>query len=395
MRHRERKAARPRVVIVQAVVLQYRVPFYRLLRRRLDEAGIDLDLVHSNPPADQDVWGDAVDLPWAHHVPMRRLPLGGRELLWQRCRELVRRGDLVIVEQASRHVINYRLSLEQLLGRRRLAYWGHGRNHAEQTSKVGEWVKARLTPQCHWWFAYTSESADLVAATGFPRERITDVRNAVDTQALAGLVDGLDVADRRRIRAELDLPEQHVGLFVGGLSHDKQLPDVIAAADAVRERVPDFHLVIAGAGPLEPVVREAAQRRPWLHYVGARFGAGKAELLAVADVLLIPAWAGLVVLDAFAGAVPPVASSDRPHPPEIAYVTDDVDGVLVADGGDPRVYGAAVAELLLDPRRRTRLAEGCRRSRASYTVEEMARRFADGIVQALSDEARPRPPRRR
>jgi glycosyltransferase involved in cell wall biosynthesis len=374
-----------RVVIVQEVVLQYRRNFYELLRDRLARAGIELTLVHSNPRPDDDVWGDAIDLPWATRVEVRRFPIGDKHLVWQRCGALLRDSDLIIVEQGSRHLINYLLAVQQLAGRRHLAYWGHGRNlQNARVSHLGEWAKAHLTRVAHWWFAYTESSAEVVAAEGFPRDRITVVQNAVDTRELAAAVAGIDPGASQQHREELGLTGRHVGVFVGGLASGTKLPYLFAAADTARARVDDFELVVAGAGPQQPWVREAVRERPWARYVGPRFGAEKAGLLRLADVLLAPAAAGLVLLDAFAAGVPPVVSASQAHGPELSYVEDGVNGLIVDDDGDPRRFGEAVAALLGDDQRRADLGSGCRRSRERYTVEEMVSRFASGVEQALA-----------
>jgi L-malate glycosyltransferase len=375
---------RPRVVIVQEAVLQYRARFFELLRDRLDREGVDLDLVHSNVPASADVAGDAVDLPWATRVDKRDVWLGGRRLVWQRAHHVARAGDLVIVEQASRHLLNYLLAGERALGRRRLALWGHGRNlRVTQASRSAEWVKRRLSRHVDWWFAYTELSADIVAALGFPRDRITVVQNAFDTRALAAAVDALDAAAVERLRAEWGIGDAPVGLYLGGLFVEKRLDLVRAAADEVRRRDGRFVLLVAGGGTERAAMDEFARTRPWVRCVGPRFGADKAALLALADVLVVPAEAGLVVLDALAGGVPIAISAHEVHNPEVAYLRDGVNSLIVDDGGDPRRYAAAVADLLADAPRRQALAAGCREERTRYTVEEMATRFADGILAAL------------
>ena len=366
-------------------MLQYRRGFYELLRRHLAEAGIELTLIHSNPPPHADVWKDAIDLPWSHRVEPRRFSVGTREVLWQPCIELLAGSDLVIVEQATRHLLNFVLAAEQRLGRRKVALWGHGRTFDPSHSRrVSEWVKARLSLSVHWWFAYTERSAAVVEALGYPRERITVVQNAVDTRWLADAVNSLDASAAAHMRDELELTGSHVGVFLGKFAVEKRLGYVFEAADAVRQRIGDFELIVAGAGSNEPLVRRLAATRPWVRVVGPRFGHEKAALLRVADVLLVPAWAGLVVLDAFAAGVPLAVSASQPHPPENSYLRDGVNGLVVEDGGSAVAFGHAVAELLEDPSLRATLRAGCRAARGRYSIEEMVSRFGNGVQQALA-----------
>jgi glycosyltransferase involved in cell wall biosynthesis len=376
-------SSRRRVAIVQEVVLHYRVPFYELLRARLADVGIELVLVYSN--GRDDLRHSTVDLPWAHRIPARRRRVAGRDIVYQPCRHLLRGCELVVVEQGSRHVINYLLLAEQMLGRRRVALWGHGRNfNTIDASSVGEALKAFGTRHAHWWFAYTEQAARIAEELGVSADHITVVRNAGDTSLLREMVDRIGADQRRRTREEIGVTGEHVGLYLGSLAPAKRLDYLLDASDEVRAAVPDFELLVAGAGTEEPLVRRFAETRPWVHLLGAIHDEEKARALAVADLVLMPASAGLVVLDSFAAGVPMAISSAWPHGPEADYLEHNVNGLVVEDAGDARRYGAVVAELLGSPDVREKLSAGCRRAAGEYTVEGMATRFVAGIEQALA-----------
>jgi L-malate glycosyltransferase len=372
-----------RVAVVQQAVFHYRQRFFELLRERLEAEGVELVLVHSNDPVTEDVWESVVELPWSHRVPLRRFRVGRRELLWQPCRDLIGDCDLVIVEQGSRHLLNYVLLAEQALGRRKVALWGHGRNlKTEEASRLGEALKARWSRRVHWWFAYNERTAGFVADLGFPAERITILNNAIDTRQLRDEVAEVSAGDLEQTRAEIGLCGSNVGLYLGGWSSAKGLDQLFEASDIVRAEVVDFELVVAGAGPEEPMVRGFASSRPWVHVVGTRRGGDKSRLLAAVDLLLVPAAAGLVVLDSFAAGVPIVVGAERGHGPEVAYLEHGVNGWIVDDGIDSAQYGQAVAALLKDDVRRAELVDGCLRSAERYSVEDMVDRFVAGIGRA-------------
>jgi glycosyltransferase involved in cell wall biosynthesis len=377
--------AAPRVAVVQERVVHYRRDFYELLRQRLEGEGIELLLVHSNPPREEDVWQAVIEIPWSYEVPARKILIGRRELVWQRCWSLLRSCDLVIVEQGSRHLLNYLLLARQATGGARVALWGHGRNlNRGQESRLGEAVKRRSTRRAHWWFAYNDLAAEIVAALGVPPERITSVQNTVDTRRLGAAVDALSDDDVARTREQLGVSGKHVGLYLGGLSPEKRLTYLFDASDAIRAAVPDFELVIAGSGTEEAHVREFSADRAWVHHLGrAVYGPEKVALLAAADVFLMPCWAGLAVLDSFAAALPMIISGSQAHPPEASYLEDGVNGLVVADHGDAGRYGRAVADLLVDSARLEELRIGCREAAERYTLEEMVERFADGVRRAV------------
>jgi glycosyltransferase involved in cell wall biosynthesis len=313
------------------------------------------------------------------------IPIGGRELFWQPALPLLRGSDLVVVDVASKLLLNYVLILEQVLGRRRVAFMGHGFNARQQPGTlVGEWVKATISRRPHWWFAYNDLSADAVVQLGYPRERITSVQNAIDTKALVAARQAVTPGQLQDMRRRLGLGGENVGLFVGGMYADKLLPFLLAACERIRAAVPDFEMLFMGAGPDEGLVRSAAAAHPWIHYLPPRFDADKVPYCMPAKVLLLPGAVGLTVLDSFGMQIPLVTLADRYHGPEIAYLEPETNGVVLPGTASPGDYAGEVARLLRDEDRLERLRKGCARASEVYTVEEMARRFAHGLSLALA-----------
>ena len=74
------------------------------------------------------------------------------------------------------------------------------------------------------------------------------------------------------------------------------------------------------------------------------------------------------------------------HSPEIAYLRHGENGLMTAD--TLPTFIAACTQLLADPGRRQHLAAAARADSDLYTIQNMARRFGDGIVAALSSTAR-------
>lgn len=368
------------VVIVQSVLRRYRERFYLELRQRLAAENVRLRLVHSTP--ERDARGDVLALPWSVRIPARDVRVGPRTLVWQPYLPALRGVDLIVAEQASQLLLNYVLLARRHAGGPPVAFWGHGRNFAAQGSRTGEAVKRVISRRAHWWFAYTQLTAEVVAGLGYPPERITVVDNATDSRALARAVEAVDPAQVRAVAQELGLRGTCVGLFLGSLEPEKRLEFLLTACRAIRGVLPEFELVLAGAGSRAGEI--AALDEPGVVYAGHRTGGELAPLLAMAKVALVPGWVGLVLVDAFAAGLPLVTSASGPHPPEIAYLRDGHNGLLVEDGGDPQVYATAVTALLRDEPRRRVLAAAARDSGRRYTAENMAERFAGGIRAALA-----------
>ena len=264
---------RPAVTIVFRYVHHYRRRFYELLRLRLDQAGVDLHLLAGSPGPSDVPKQDSITLPWAEPVHNVYLTVGERELCWQPALRRVRSSDLVVVEQASRLVLNYLLLAGRSFGGPKVAFWGQGEHVLRhRASGAGETLKAFITRRADWFFAYNERSVAVVLGLGFPAERITCVRNAVDTRAVAEVRLAQTEAVREEVRRSLEVGPGPLGIYVGSLYPEKRIAFLIAAADQIRELVPGFQLVVAGAGPDERIVREAVARRPWLRAPGRSTG---------------------------------------------------------------------------------------------------------------------------
>lgn len=374
----------PQVALVQALAPHYREPFFDRARELLGRKGVRFQLFYGQPYGDDAAKGGAVNIPWAVHAPNRTIRIGDRHVAWQSCFCRLRGMDLVITEQASSQLLFYALWGRYLTRGQRLALWGHGRNFQQEgASRPGEAVKRFVSRRVHWWFAYNERSVDTVCSLGFPRERITNFQNAIDTAELSGAAAATEKAELAALRRELGLPDQHVGLYVGALYREKRLTYLLDACVELRRVVPDFHLLVVGTGPQQSVVAEVAAQHPWIHQLGGRFGTDRVPYFLLADLHLMPGRVGLAVLDSFALGVPLVTVADSAHSPEVAYLRDGENGLVLPAGTTPVQYAHAAAGLMLDRGRRAALERACLEASKGLTVESMTERFVDGVLAAL------------
>ena len=371
-----------RVLIVQRRLTQYRVPLFERLHRQLAVAGIRLQVIYGTPTGAEKMRNDEGFLPWGISIPCRYLKLGHSYAAFQRIPiELIEQQDLVVLPHENSMLNNYALLLLRRSHHTRLAFWGHGANfQAQARNPLRERFKAWISQHGHWWFAYTALSAQRVAENGFPAERITCLNNAVDTRELIKWRESLLQDEIDVLRARLGLQGKKVGVFIGSLHRDKRIEFLLAAADRLRERVPEFELLVIGDGPLRQAVRDFAVSRPWCRSVGALHGRDKALHLALAQLLLNPGMVGVGILDGFAMRLPLVTTDCGIHSPEIAYLEPGVNGLMTADSAS--AFVGQTAGLFDDVVLRARLAEGCAAAASRYTLDQMADRFCDGIVHA-------------
>lgn len=370
------------VAFVTRVLTHYRVRFHELVRDKLASCGIEYKIYCGRPTKEEAFKADLVSLDWATDVETHYL--GSDGWVWMDLPQFDAK-TLVVVGQENRLLNNYVLQAARTLRKSRVAFFGHGRNfQSDRIDGLAERFKRFWIGRVDWWFAYTEHSADIVKESGFPEDRITVFNNAIDMTSITETMRSISREDTDQLRDETVKGSQNVGIYIGGLYPLKRVPFLLEAAREIRARVPDFHLIIIGGGVDLELLRAAAQENPWIHVLGPRFDRDKAMYASLAKVFLMPGLVGLAVLDSFAYGLPMVTTDLSYHSPEIAYLKDGANGVVVPDSDDVEGYADEVARVLTDKSYRDELVAGASMSAREYSVEEMASRFADGAIAALS-----------
>ena len=371
------------VVIVQITCPRYRIPFFSGLRESLREHGVDLRLLYGHSEEYESEFPDYfAELPWAEPFNPTFLPLRSATLepvVWYPILARILGADLIITEPATRNLINYVLCALRVFGGPRVAFWGHGWNHfLDDRDSWAERIKHWMGKRADWYFAYTPEVKKGLVDRGYSPAHITDVQNAVDappSHAFGG-------EEKAAIRKKWAIgPEDPVAIYCGRMYASKRLDFLIEAADLVHRDLPSFHLVLVGSGPGEPVVREAARQRSYVHVAGPSFGQTKHELFAISRLFALPGRVGLGVVDAFHYGVPPVATRYPYHSPEFSYLRHEENGLISDD--DAACFAQSMLRLASDDLLHAKLLTGCRESAQAITVDEMIARFTGGIVAAL------------
>jgi glycosyltransferase involved in cell wall biosynthesis len=375
-----------KVFIIQKSLPQYRKDFFNLLREKLKEYNVSLVLIYGDLDKESLRKRDLVDIDWAIKISNKVIKVGKKSLFWQPCLHLLKDADLIIVEQASKLLLNYILLINQYIGKTKLCFWGHGMNlDKSNVNKFAEYIKRIISTKVHWWFAYNEFSKNIVANLSYPSERITVVQNSINTKELVRLGELYNESELNIFKKSLGIKGKDVCIFTGAMYKGKGLDFLIQTCLEIKKINQEFEMIFIGAGPDEQIVVDACRKYPWMHYVGPKFNAEKVPYFKVAKLLLIPSAIGLVALDSFALEVPIVTTKANNHGPEFYYLRDNKNAIVLEENISVENYAKKVNQLLKDEATRKRLIDNCKKDREIYTLEQMVNRFVEGILKALLD----------
>ncbi|HUV68546.1 MAG TPA: glycosyltransferase [Terracidiphilus sp.] len=167
-------------------------------------------------------------------------------------------------------------------------------------------------------------------------------------------------------------PDARVIGFVGRLTRDKGVPELIEAFDAILRVEPRAHLLLVGwfdasEDLLGQDMRGRIEEHPQIHLTG--FVEATAEYYRAMDVMVLPTWReGFpnVVLEAASTGIPVVTTLSTGSRDS---VVPEVTGLLIPPGY-PEAISEAVVKLLRDPERRMRMGRAARAWVLEHYVEE-------------------------
>jgi glycosyltransferase involved in cell wall biosynthesis len=233
----------------------------------------------------------------------------------------------------------------------------------------------RIVPLCHAWRGVSNSITQTVA--------LHDQRCATHAPPAAPYpMIVLDAPTPFTARSTLHM------LYAGWLDGNKRPLDLIYLCDALTQRGVDFHLSIAGDGPLQPVLAEGMQSHVQAgraHLLGSVPFSEMASLHQANDLLILTSQSEgcpLVVMEAMATGRPVAVSTGCGHAAEI--ITHTRDG-FVFPIGDMSGLADALIPIASD---RLELAEMGARIHATacehFSASVCAPAFASMIQQATS-----------
>lgn len=380
---------KPQVTFIVAGLHRYREKFHLLNKKNLAEYGIDYELLVSPPKSTEAAKNDQCIIPWQKRLTDFRIRLFGTELIFQRIPWRVLRSDLIIVIQENSYLLNYFLIAARLFFGYKLAFFGHGRNYQTKRKKsVREIWKKYWLRKCDWWFTYTDGTAENIKRAGFPAEKITIFQNSTDSESLRKAIAETSKNDIKTLKEKLGINSDNIGIFIGGFYEDKRLEFLIDASIIVRQRIPDFILVMCGDGPDFEKIRLRAAGHDWIKLTGAVFSAEKAILLKMSKMMLMPGLVGLAVIDSLTAGIPLITTNIEYHSPEIDYLKESGAGIITDNPEDLNEYAQCVTDLIYNASMLDLIKSNAMTASTHYSIENMSRYFCMGVIgtQKMSDK---------
>jgi glycosyltransferase involved in cell wall biosynthesis len=232
------------------------------------------------------------------------------------------------------------------------------------------------------WIAYGSRARDYLAALGANRQHIAIAYNTVDVDWYTRESDHLR-GQRDRIRKDLGLDDGPTVLYVGQLIERKGARDLLQAHQLLRARIPNANLLLAGYGPLEPVLRRdvAEQRIGGVHFVGHVAIPNLPRYYVASDCLALPSheevW-GLVLNEAAASGLPLVTAEPVGAAPDIIIRGENG---FVVPSGDPAALAVALQRAI---EAKESMGAASRRIIAGMTYEQNVRAILEAVKHAVS-----------
>lgn len=179
------------------------------------------------------------------------------------------------------------------------------------------------------------------------------------------------------------VPQAPLVVYVGRMSREKNLDQLIEPMRRLRRRVPGVRLAMVGSGPQVEELKDQFDPT-WTVFTGYMSGTQLAQAYASADVFAFPSTTetlGLVALESMASQVPVVGARAGGVP----FVIDDGETGFLVDPHDTQGWVDRLEQLLTDQCLRERMGVAARKETERHSwraATEALVRFYNQAIQA-------------
>ena len=322
--------------------------------------GIDVSFVQVAETESRRIAIGKIDLSY-HQYPYRLLFAGSydRVPIWRRIfalsNDLIRNPCDLVVLPGYEHIEYWAMLMVCMLLRRKRAVFCDSTVYDRPKYRWKEIAKGVFFRRCHGFFCYGSRSKEYILRYGVEEKRI---KFRCQAAALPHTYDAAKVIGEYRANSS-KAPAFSTFLYVGRLSVEKGLDDLLEAFNQVHAKLPESKLDLVGAGPLEEMLTARVKSLGLelsVRFLGPKSVEEIGPLFVSSTALVLPShsepW-GLVVNEAMCAGLPVVASRSIGATADL--VRDGQNGYTF-DAGDVQGLANALRPILTGSSLRTRMS---------------------------------------
>ena len=372
-----------RVAILQRFCTEYRVELFRKLSAQKD-LRVKLFIGENFPGGKARTSSDLSGID-VERLPTRWLKLGGRYLPDHRglSDALSNYNPDVILCEGESNMLN---NIKVLFYRRRhsyvgLVHWSLGEmpGIALKYRGIKDILKRIVRNSFDSYVVYSSYGRNALITLGHKAENMFVAVNVCNTSK------HLNTASRLRqtqleARQELNLPNRFTVTYVGAITSNKRLDELILAAAILA--VNDYNFLLAGDGPILSELHSLADKHHLDNVVTpGRISKELPLYYRASDVIILPGRGGIVISEAMAYSLPVIVY--QADGTEYDLVQNGINGIRLIRG-DPAEIAEAIESLRKNPERaRAFGVAGNHLIREEFTQENMVLQITKAIKTAF------------
>jgi glycosyltransferase involved in cell wall biosynthesis len=382
---------RPRVLISQQGCIPiYRKSFFERLNK---SSNIEFVVVHGHAPTGSDIIEASPPYDFPNiKVENREFCIFGRAFIWQPVVAQVIAGafDGAVIGEEIKYFSNIVIALAMRLRQRPTLLWGFGYHqydraastwHQRAISSAVTWFKRVLYRRVSGYLVYTESGEKALRSLGMSADKISVLRNTVDTEREAKFRDAVAQEPIEQILTQLCVrPDTIKLLYFGRLVPMKHVDLLAEYARRCAERARKVDVIIFGKGAEESRLRKMAADLNNVSF-HRHDDYQLARALRVSSAVVIPGYVGLAVTHAFAHGVPVLTRLGQMHSPEVEYVEDGVNGLMLPD--EVEAFFSALDTFVDDLELQKRLSAAAIETAKMLEISYMVNTFREFVQSSL------------
>ena len=366
---------------------KYKGVVFTALHSCSNRIGIDVSFVQVAETESRRIAIGKTDLSY-HQYPYRLLFAGSydRVPIWRRIfalsNDLIRNPCDLVVLPGYEHIEYWAMLMVCMLLRRKRAVFCDSTVYDRPKYRWKEIAKGVFFRRCHGFFCYGRRSKEYILRYGVDEKRI---KFRCQAAALPHTYDAAKVIGEYRANSS-KVPAFSTFLYVGRLSVEKGLDDLLEAFNQVHAKLPESKLDLVGAGPLEEMLTARVKSLGLelsVRFLGPKSVEEIGPLFVSCTALVLPShsepW-GLVVNESLSYGCPVVVSNVCGCVPELVLQGETGYSYPVRDV-------SALAQAMLDVSRlssdRVAVAQRCIELISKFSPDVAASQILDGCARIL------------